>query len=174
MLNFYRLAQNIAVAPLLASIARRPDLWNADKMRTLFEHSPHAQASDIILRFGAGNIHDIHPNTDRPAMAALGAKPMALQIMSLVGGSELGRVLVTRLEPGKRILPHADEGEYNAWFDRYHLCLQSLPGVTFRCGHEKVSPLSGELWWFNNKIEHDIVNNSADDRITLIIDVRID
>lgn len=158
----------------MAAIARRPDLWNADRLRTEFKHSPHEQASDIILRFGAGNIHDLHPNIDRPAMASLGAKGMALQIMGLVGGSELGRVLVTRLAPGKTILPHADEGDYNRWFDRYHVCLQSLPGVTFRCGEEKVSPISGELWWFNNKIEHEIINNSADDRITMIVDVRID
>lgn len=174
MLNFHRLAQNIDVGRLLASIARRPDLWDADKLRTGFEHSPHAEAHDIVLRFGPANIHDPHPNIDRPAMAALGAKQMALQIMGLVGGSELGRVLVTRLEPGKRILPHADEGEYNAYFDRYHVCLQSLPGNVFRCGDEQITPLTGELWWFNNKREHEIINNSSDSRMTLIIDTRID
>lgn len=174
MLNFHRLAQNIDVGRLMASIARRPDLWDADRLRTDFEHSPHAEAQDIILRFGAASVHDLHPNIDRPAMTDLGAKPMALQIMGLVGGSELGRVIVTRLEPGKRILPHADEGEYNEWFDRYHVCLQSLPGNVFRCGDEQIAPLSGELYWFNNRLDHEIVNNSQDDRITLIIDIRID
>jgi len=158
----------------MASIARRPDLWNADDLRTSFEHSPHAQCADIILRFGAASVHALHPNIDRPAMAVLGAKSMALQVMGLVGGTELGRVLITRLEPGKRILPHADEGEYNRWFDRYHICLQSLPGVTFRCGEEKISPATGDLIWFNNRLEHEIVNNSADSRITMIVDVRID
>jgi len=174
MLNFHRLAQNIAVGPLLASIARRPDLWDADKLRTLFENSPHAQAQDIILRFGKPDINDLYPCEDRSAMALLGAKSIALSVMQLAGGSELGRVLVTRLCPGKRILPHADEGAYSERFDRYHVCLQSLPGVTFRCGGEKISPASGELWWFRNGLEHEIVNNSADDRITMIIDVRID
>lgn len=107
-------------------------------------------------------------------MALLGAKQTALQIMGLVGGSELGRVLVTRLGPGKRILPHADEGEYSKRFDRYHVCLQSLPGNVFRCGDESISPETGDLIWFNNKVEHEITNNSKDDRVTLIVDIRID
>ena len=86
MLNFHRVMQNVVVAPLLASVARRPDLWGGDKIRTNFKHSPHEQAQDIILRFGAESIHEPHPNIDRPAMAQFGAKQTALQIMSLVGG----------------------------------------------------------------------------------------
>jgi hypothetical protein len=31
---------------------------------------------------------------------------------------------------------------------------------------------TGEVWWFNNAIEHEVVNNSADDRIHLIVDIR--
>jgi hypothetical protein len=174
MRNFHRLAQGLAVGPLMASIARHPDLWDSDKLRTGIANGPHAEASDIILRFGKPDINDLYPSDDRPAMALLGAKGMALQIMTLVGGSELGRVLVTRLEPGKHILPHADEGTYSDRFDRYHVCLQSLPGNLFRCGDEAISPETSDLWWFNSSIEHEIANNSKDDRITLIVDVRID
>jgi hypothetical protein len=30
----------------------------------------------------------------------------------------------------------------------------------------------GEFWWFDNRVPHSIVNNSADDRIMLVMDVR--
>lgn len=158
----------------MATIARHSELWNEDTLRTKIKGSPHFDVSDIILRFGRPDINDLYPSDDRPSMAVLGAKGMALQIMTLVGGCELGRVLVTRLEPGMRILPHADEGGYSERFDRYHVSLQSLPGNVFRCGDEKISPETGDLWWFNNNIEHEIVNNSVGDRINLVVDVRID
>lgn len=174
MRNFHKLSGGIVVGPLMATIARHSELWNNDDLRTALPESPHAQASDMILRFGRPDINDLYPADDRPSMALLGAKQTALQVMGLVGGSELGRVLVTRLEPGKRILPHVDEGAYSERFDRYHVSLQSLPGNVFRCGDEQVSPETGDLYWFNNNIEHEIVNNSNDSRITLIIDVRID
>lgn len=174
MRNFHKLSGGIAVGPLMANIARQPHLWDSDKLRTGIAGGPHGQASDIILRFGKPDINDLYPSDDKPAMALLGAKGLPLQIMALVGGSEIGRVLVTRLGPGKRILPHADEGAYSERFDRYHICLQSLPGNVFRCGDESISPETGDLWWFNNGIVHEITNNSQDDRVTLIVDVRID
>jgi aspartyl/asparaginyl beta-hydroxylase (cupin superfamily) len=31
---------------------------------------------------------------------------------------------------------------------------------------------AGEVWWFDNTVEHEVVNNSADDRIVLICDIR--
>jgi hypothetical protein len=31
----------------------------------------------------------------------------------------------------------------------------------------------GEIWWFDNSVEHEVINNSAGDRIHLIVDVRM-
>jgi hypothetical protein len=30
----------------------------------------------------------------------------------------------------------------------------------------------GEAWWFDNAQEHEVINNSADDRIHMIVDIR--
>jgi len=32
--------------------------------------------------------------------------------------------------------------------------------------------VSGEVWWFDNTQEHEVMNNSADDRIVMIVDIR--
>jgi quercetin dioxygenase-like cupin family protein len=58
------------------------------------------------------------------------------------------------------------------YFTRYQIALQSLPGAIFRVEDETANFRSGDAWWFNNQLEHEVVNNSADDRIVCIIDVR--
>jgi hypothetical protein len=31
---------------------------------------------------------------------------------------------------------------------------------------------TGDIWWFDNSQEHEVLNNSADDRLALIVDIR--
>lgn len=180
MRYFYRLTEGVQILPVMAALVRQPGLWNADPLRQVFEKSPHSQVDDILLRFGVKSdnidIGDQLEATDREAMSQLpGVKDHCLNIMRLVGGSRLGRVIVTRLEPGKKIAPHADtQGEYAKYYTRYHLVLQGLPGSMFICGDETVNMRTGELWWFSAQDEHAVINNSTDDRVHMLIDVRID
>lgn len=175
MRYFFKLAENVMVMPLMEQLARHPELWNEDKTRTTFEGTPHGAADDVLLRFGAANGDDLEA-VDRARMQTLrGVKQLALNIMQLVNGSRLGRVIVTRLEPGKKILPHADvKGAYSSYYTRYHVVLQGLPGSLFSCGDETVNMRTGDVWWFDAKAEHSVSNNSADDRVHLLVDVRID
>ena len=144
--------------PILESINRQPALWNEDTARTTFENSPHVAADDILLRFGTtGNgAGDDLEAVDRPVMRQVrGAKELALNVMGLVGGSRLGRVVITRLAPGDRITPHADTlGKYADYYSRYHVVLQGMPGSIFTCGDETVSMLSGEIYWFDASAQH--------------------
>ncbi len=174
MRNFHRLAQNVNVAPLLATLLRHGDLWDADRTRTTIPGGPHAQASDILLRFGKPSLDDTGPFENRPSMATLGARETVLGVMQLVGGWELGRVIVTRLPAGGRILGHADEGQYAERFTRHQLALESLPGNVFICGGEEFCPQTGDLFWFNHQLEHAVINNSVSDRYSMIIDCRIE
>jgi aspartyl/asparaginyl beta-hydroxylase (cupin superfamily) len=82
-------------------------------------------------------------------------------------------VIITRLDPGKQIYPHRDVlGKYANFYTRYHVPLQSDPGVIFACGDETVQMQAGEAWWFNGHIDHAVINNSSRDRLNLIVDVR--
>lgn len=175
MRYFYRLVESVRVLPLMAAVARQPQLWNADNCRREFEGTPHAATDDILLRFGAKDGNDLEA-VDTDAMLKLpDVKSEILNVMRVVNGSRLGRVIVTRLEPGKKILPHRDVlGEYSRYYTRYHLVLQGMPGSLFTCGDETVQMLTGELWWFSAQDEHSVINNSKDDRIHMLIDVRID
>lgn len=175
MRYFYKLAEGVQVLPMMASIARQPNLWNGDNCRKEFEQSPHTQVDDILLRFGAKDGDNLEA-VNTPAMAHVtGAMDNVLNIMRLVQGVRLGRVLITRLAPGKKIAPHADtQGKYSEYYTRYHLVLLGEPGSLFNCGDETVNMRTGELWWFDARAEHSVINNSKDDRVHMLIDVRID
>jgi quercetin dioxygenase-like cupin family protein len=47
-----------------------------------------------------------------------------------------------------------------------------LPGALFHSGDETSNFHTGEVWWVNNRVTHSVVNNSADDRIVCIVDIR--
>lgn len=158
----------------MATLMRHGELWDQDRLRTTLPDGPHGAASDILLRFGKASMDDVGPFENKPSMAVLEAKATVLGVMQLVGGSELGRVIVTRLPPSARITPHADEGGYAARFTRHQIMLQCEPGNIFKCGGESLAPTSGDLFWFNHRLEHEVINNSSADRIALIVDCRID
>lgn len=167
------------VAPLVNAVMR-DDLWNKQTLRTSHPGSPHTQVDDIWLRFNAlpetgqeARVIDDHESINYPAWFALPeAQNICLDLMRQVRGERLGRVLITRLAPGKSIAPHVDGGDHARYFDRYHIVLQGLPGSIFHCGGETVQMLTGQVWWLQNLTEHSEVNNSADDRIYLVVDIK--
>jgi quercetin dioxygenase-like cupin family protein len=161
--------------PIYHKLTRLDHLWNEDMCRTTFEGTPHEEVDDILLRFGKPDGDDLVA-TDRVSMSAVPeAKAFALTLMQLLGGSQLGRMVVTRLPPGGQILPHSDvKGAYCDWYSRYHIVLHAEPGVLFACGEETVQMVTGEVWWFDAHLEHWIKNNSKDDRVHMLVDIRID
>lgn len=188
MRNFQRLATGINVVPLMLAINRHPELWTEDTFLRHYPQGPFGQVDSIMLRFPvkvelknerqiklykqnmlAG--FDQHESVDYPAYALLTeARPIVQNVFAAVGGTRLGRVMVNRIAPGGSIFPHADTPEHVSYYSRYHVVLQSEPGVTFRCGDEKTYWETGSAFWFANKFEHEVVNNSATDRIHLVMD----
>lgn len=186
MRNFQCLAQGLNVTPLLAAITRRPELWTEDTYLRDYPQGPFKEIDSIILRFPPRSVHDTeealknheanfdqHENVDQPVFKLLPeARPLIFGLMSLVQGERLGRCIINRIAPGGVIFPHKDTPAHAEYWDRFHIVLKSQPGVVFRCGDEKVYMAPGELYWFQNAEEHEVLNNSADDRIHLVVDVR--
>lgn len=175
--------------PLLLAIRRRPDLWNEDTFLRDYPQGPFGEVESIMLRFPEKRVFeqeseveaykrgdhffDQHESIDYPAYALLPeARPLVMDLMAYVKGERLGRVMVNKIAPGGRIFPHADTPEHANYYSRFHIVLESYPGSNFRCDDEQVHMAAGEIWWFNNKLEHEVVNNSAGDRIHMIIDIR--
>lgn len=186
MRNFLLLAQGVDVTPLLLAIRRRPDLWKEDTYLRDYPQGPFKQIESIMLRFPVKSVHeteeelqnhlstyDQHESVDYPAYKLLTeARPIVMSLMARVGGERLGRVMINKIAPGGVIFPHVDTKSHTDYYSRFHVVLQSQPGVYFRAGEETTYMAPGEVWWFDNAQEHEVINNSADDRIHMIVDIR--
>ena len=190
MRNFSRIASNVGVTPLLLAIARRPELWTEDTFLRNYPQGPFGEVDSIMLRFPvkAEGLtpeqeelyklnqlpgYDQHESIDYQPYAKLPeARAIVMSVFAAVAGERLGRVMINRIAPGGRIFPHADTKAHVDYYTRFHVVLQSEPGVVFRCGSEKVYWEPGAVFYFNNALEHEVLNNSASDRIHMVIDAR--
>ena len=186
MKNFMRLSAGVDITPLLLAIKRRPGLWEEDTYLRDYPQGPFKQIESIMLRFPVKSVveteaelknalskYDQHENVDYPAYKLLPeAKPLVMNLFGYAAGERLGRVMINKIAPGGVIFPHVDTPVHTDYYSRFHIVLQSQPGVLFRAGNEQVYMATGEVWWFDNSQEHEVINNSADDRIHMIVDIR--
>lgn len=176
---FQQIASGVDVLPLLHAIQVQPKLWNMHSLRTMYPQSPHHEAEDIWIRFNPLSDDPLSMANDRDCVnyeafhALPQVRPIIFDLMRRVEAEQLGRVIVTKLAPGKQITPHEDAGAPATYYERYHILLQNHPGSLFYCGDEAVCMKPGEVWWFDNTQMHSVVNNSKDDRLTMIVDVRV-
>lgn len=186
MRNFQRIAAGVNVTPLVLAIARRPELWKEDTYLRDYPQGPFGEIDSIMLRFPVKTVHetedalkdhtsryDQHENIDYPAYGVLHeARPLVRDLFHTVAGERLGRVMINRIAPGGVIYPHADTPSHADYYSRFHIVLQSAPGVKFRAGDEWAYWETGSVFWFNNKLEHEVINESPIDRIHMIVDAR--
>lgn len=181
MRNFQLLANNVITQPLMLELQRQPDLWDENTLRTKHPGTAHSQVSDIWLWFNAipktqNQIFKVVDDREviqyRAWKDLPSARPIIFALMRQVEAVRIGRVIITRLPPGKQITPHKDGGAPATYFQRYQIALQCLPGNSFNIGEETVSFASGDIWHINNREIHSVINNSREDRIVMIADLR--
>lgn len=193
MRNFLRIATGVNVTPLMLAISRRPELWKEDTFLRHYPQGPFGEVESIMLRFPEKVVfegddaeekvelykqnmlpgYDQHESMDYPAYALLPeARNIVMNMFTAVAGERLGRVIINKIKPGGRIYPHPDTAEHCRYYSRFHVVLQSAPGVIFRAGDEKTCWETGSAFWFNNALEHEVINNSGQDRIHMVIDAR--
>lgn len=177
MRNFLKISESVDVLPLLMQLRDNPDLWNENGLRRGYLNSPHVAADDIWLRFQsldtpADQVADTLESVCFRGFERLtAAQDIVFALMSRVRGVRLGRVVITRLPAGSVIAAHSDGGGNAEYYTRYQVCLQATPGNVLRAGDESVSMRAGEVWRFDNLLEHEVINNGSDDRIVMIIDI---
>lgn len=163
--------------PVVHALAINPDLWDEHKLRTTYPGTPHNEVSDIWVWFNdASDPSAVIDDKDVIAYRAWDAvpqiRPIIFDLMRRVEGVRLGRVIISRMRPGAKITPHVDGGAPATFYSRYQVALQSLPGCLFRAGDETVNMRTGDVWFFDNQQVHSVANNSEDDRLSIIVDIR--
>ncbi|MDB5595747.1 MAG: aspartyl beta-hydroxylase [Hyphomicrobiales bacterium] len=175
MRHFQKIAEAVDVVPVLDALIRNADLWDQNTLPTTHPGTAHSDVSDIWVMFNdaSGDVANDREVIPYPAWERLPQlRPLVLDLMRRVEGVRLGRVIITRLPPGKAITPHVDGGAAATYFTRYQIALQSAPGALFRIADEQVYFRTGEVWQIDNRSEHEVINHSAEDRIVVIVDIR--
>jgi hypothetical protein len=188
MRYFLPVVDGIDVAPLVEQIDAQPDLWNQHPMRKITPGTPHAAMDDIWLRYNAyerlgddrGAFNSEHIPIWYPAWRKLpAARPIIFGLMALVEAEMLCGILITRIPPGGKILPHIDRGWQPSFCDRLYVALRSPVGSYFRCDcgngvTETLAPSVGDVHMFDNTRPHWVDNNSDEWKMTMIISLRTD
>jgi hypothetical protein len=174
------MGRGVNVLPLACEILRQGQLWREDTYLRDYPQGPFRDVETIFLRFPPASVSELERSTRDQhecvwmdgAIHLPAARPLIFALMQQVAGERLGRVMLNKIRPGGRIYPHADTPAHVKYYSRFHYVVMSSPGVSFRCDDETAPMQAGDLWWFNNALEHEVVNNSAQERIHLIIDIR--
>lgn len=183
MKHFLKIAEGLNIAPALEQLAAQPRLWGQKTARTAIEGSPHRQTQDIWLRF-----RPIQELTSReaygephfavfwPAWHLLpGLHPIVFSIMAKVGAVYLGGILMTRIPAGGAVLPHIDHGWHPTFNNtKAYVILKANPQCFNRCEDETVVMQPGEAWLFNNQVIHSVENQGDDERIAMVITMRVE
>lgn len=180
MRYFLKLAEGINVQPALLSLYRQPELWNALTLRTATPGSPHSQADDIILRLEAldGSMPERQCMWYDAAKQLPEIRQLVMALAAQVQCEQLGRVLVTRLQPGAVIPRHSDVGPHPLqycrfrFWGRYHIVLQTDPAAVFTCEDEVIHMAAGEAYYFRNDLQHSVewFGEGTTERLHVIVD----
>jgi Aspartyl/Asparaginyl beta-hydroxylase len=181
MKHFERVADGIDTKPFLDEIAANSDLWLVDASRQE-KISTQRETQTITLRSHAdqasldSSVRRAKPVGYRGRPSDMASRlPVASafvdQLVRDMNGT-MGRAVMTNLRPQGVIYRHTDDGLYWLLRDRYHLVLKSVNGSHFIAGGEEVRMQQGELWWFDPTVPHEAFNDSDDERIHIIVDVK--
>lgn len=164
------LAEGLNVSPMLWALQSQPELWDTHKTRTEDPSSPHHGLSDIWARYAAEGEDPTGPHESvwYPCADLIPVRQLVYPLMSEVGGTRLGGVLITKIPAGKGCKPHTDPGWHARYYEKFAIQIQSAPGQTFCFGDEWLVTRPGDVFWFDNSFTHWVTNPTPYDRITLI------
>lgn len=187
MKYFHKIGNSFDATPIRNELHSQPLLWG-NSPRTTFKGSPHVDTQDIILRgpdgFEYKTLEELHQElacVDYPAgelmpktltiaynLAYLLSSP---EMQHLDSPLRLGRVIMTKIRPGKTVHPHRDEGPVPAFYRRFHLCVEGGDENIFMIGGEVKPMQSGEMWECDVREMHTVINLMETDRVHLIVDI---
>jgi hypothetical protein len=178
---------SVVLSEVRDELYRQPLFWGKSP-RVTFPGSPHRDTEDIVLRGPVGihskSLQELHVEIaceDYPASELMPATlRMANNLAYLLSSPEmqhldsplrLGRVILTKLPPGKSIHPHKDEGAVPEFYRRCHLVVEGGDENVFLIADEVQVMQSGEMWECDVRELHTVVNLMEDARVHLIVDI---
>jgi hypothetical protein len=179
------LHRGVVVAPLLQQLEAAPDLWDENVFRTEGAGpygGPHGKTSDIIVRFNdwanwtgdRAKFNEEHESVWWGAYDKLPyLQPLVFDLMRKFYAERLGMVLITRIPPKGKIGKHVDTGWHARHYLKFAVQVKSAPGQFFCYPGTQFETQPGDLYAFDNSIPHWVENPTDEERITLIVCLRL-
>lgn len=154
--------------------------WDRYQVRT--QQYVHSQISDIWVRFNPwrnwrGDLAAFNePHTSEWYPVAYQVPELRLlinDVLAEIPPAELGGVLITKIPPGGEVAPHVDRGWHADYYqDKYAVQLKGNQQQAFIVDGVTLSAEPGEVYWFDNSRPHQVLNESDEERMTMIICTR--
>lgn len=165
------------VCAVQRELAEHPELWNEYKGRLIHPRSPHRHTDDIWLRFAEDNLHDKERKVEGPHVSVWypaadklpHTKALALKMFELIGGQELGGILIIRIPPGKEIYAHVDAGWHAQQYEKFAVQISGHPKQAFAFEDGELAALPGESYWLDNSFPHWVENPTPKDWINMTV-----
>jgi len=178
---------HVDVANINEFIRNNDYLWNAFKYRTESSMSPHREVDDIWVRYNDIKnydpqnplaFHDRHDSVfyinDRKFKEELFKINRAICEKYESAHTQFGGILITRIPAGKQVYRHNDSHSWHAEYycDKYLIPLESDDNQSFNYEGQSVITPVGNIFSFNNLVDHWVLNDSDKPRVSLIICMR--
>jgi len=171
------------VAPLIQQLDAAPELWDENVFRTEGAYgNPHQKISDIIVRFNdwanwTGDRAKFNEEHESVWWGAYDKLPylqaLVFDLMRVFFAERLGMVLITRIPPKCTVGKHIDKGWHAQHYLKFGVQIKSAPGQVFCYKGYKLETQPGDVFAFDNSKEHWVENPTDQERITLIICLRL-
>ena len=179
-MDFTKIADDLDVKPAIAELIENYHLFGEFNARKEAPNSPHADMTDIWVRYGdvsdmieSGDYSKIAEEHDSIWLKDLPEiKKLCFKIMSLVDGERLGGVLITKLPINGIIKEHSDSGWHAEYYDKFFVPIINEPGCIFGFNQGDILATAGEVWQFDNSKPHWVVNHSDCERIAMIVCIK--
>lgn len=174
--SYIKIASGIKVDLLVGNLLSNPHLWDQNPHRREYIGSPHSEMHDIWVRFGKGEFSLLSSPHVSEWYECIDLIPEAREIskliMDLVEGEELGGVLITKLEPGKKINPHIDNGWHASYYEKFYVALRAPEGSFFGFESGNIVADDGDCYFFRNDRLHWVSNETKETRLTMIVCIK--
>ena len=170
----FKYIKNYSIDKIKEEILKLDKEWFDDNSRQIALPAVHKETNSFFLaEFNAEWI----PNTkyeidfrytNYPIWNLV--KPIIDDLEKIYDG-KIGKVVFPKLKAGNRVYKHKDTTEYLNVIHRNHIPIITNKDVLFYVDDGALNMFEGECWEVNNLKFHEIINNSNQDRIHLIIDI---
>lgn len=165
------------VGPLRKELEEQSQAWDEYPWRTEHPRSPHRECSDIWLRYNAlenlgDHFNDKHESVWYPIADKLPTAKRISQTLSDIRVQPLAGVLITKVPARAQVYPHIDKGWHAESTDKIGVLVKGNRMQRFCFEDASYGCDEGRSFVFSNQAAHWVLNETPEDRITLIVCLR--